>query len=523
MQIIPFDSPEIQGNGVLMDHIQAFQQVAHSTNTVIILRPVSPYAQTYLKEECATKPFCLKNKTVKDGGPLSGVVPENPLFGECKFSQVEFAQHKKELEAAQMNDDHLKFMPFSLSIERFKEIQKINEIENEAHPEAPKKVLSYKPLVNSEDLKEKNKDNPHNFDYELTWIKHGREMKVFGRKYGDGTSMHLYDSDNKPIQVIAELKYVTEKVPGQPDKKSLHYRPVTADYDSFVFCPPMETLDPAGKDFSPLSTQSGLKARKSGGTLNDSIEKMEQKLGLEQRKEDEKGGNWTPRIQEMVALMNEAINPKNEEDERIKTGLKQEIATLKQKIESATGTDKDEKEMQLKSKEQEFNRLERIHAASDVTHHNALNNNPHADDLIKNFPALVILPSEVILSQTLRDKQHISTPDDPPVFVVIENENDLILVRNELIENGYSWPSHEKYKNVAPPFTKLKTETMEKYVQLQRAHNNNGPSSSTTSMPNLVTQSNMKYQLNRDKLEFEKAHSAQVKDDNNNKDHSFGS
>ncbi|MFA6301555.1 MAG: anthrax toxin-like adenylyl cyclase domain-containing protein [Legionella sp.] len=523
MRIIPFDSPEIQGNGVLMDHVRAFQQVAHSTDTVIILRPVSPYAQTYLKEECATKPFCLKNKTVKDGGPFSGTVPENPLFGESKFTQAEFAQHKKELEAAQAEDDHLKFIPFSLSIERFKEIQKINEVENEAHPEAPKKILSYKPLVIATDLGEIKKDNPHNFDYELTWIKHGREMKVFGKKYGDGTSMHLYDSDNKPIQVISELKYVTEKVPGQPDKQSLRYRPVTADYDSFVFCPPMETLDPAGKDFSPLSTQSGLRPTKSGGTLNDSIEKMEQKFGLEPRKESEKGGNWTLRIQEMVELMNEAINPKNEEDERIKTGLKQEIATLKQKITAATGTDKDEMEMQLKSKEQEFNRLERIHEASNITHHNALNNNPHADELIKNFPALVILPREAILSQTLEEKHHVATPDDPPVFVVIESENDLKLVRNELIENGYSWPSHEKYKNVAPPFTKLKTETMEKYVQIQRAHNN-GPSSSTNSMPDVVRQSHMKYQLNHDKLEYEKAHSAQVKDDNNNnKDHSFGS
>ncbi|MBX3709714.1 MAG: hypothetical protein KIT56_09630 [Gammaproteobacteria bacterium] len=344
-------------------HMHAIRQAAESYNTVIGIRTVSKYARTFIEDGYPTKPFAVKNKS-SNTGIAAGLIAINPAY--CQVPLSKYKEYTKLLDNAFQKDPCLQSIPCILPENRFNELQQLlgNNI-------TIQKILNQNIYI-------------------IDWKKEETQIRVTARKIGSSSDYLIFDKNNQPLLVLG--KTILD------DQNNQIIKPITADYDLLVICPPYSDLNLSGKDKTPFPTYGC--PRHMYDLLKAST--LPNYIGP---KEDTKGGNWSQRTREMITILN-----KN-------------IAAL------------DEKRKDKNNK---------------IIHHNSEFHNPFANELIKNLPCLIVLPHTMSLSTMQQhgvSSKHLSSVQ----FILIETIDELKKLHDILYQKGYYWPEHANYPDLKIP------------------------------------------------------------------------
>jgi hypothetical protein len=105
--------------------------------------------------------------------------------------------------------------------------------------------------------------------------------------------------------------------------------------------------------------------------------------------------------------------------------------------------------------------------ARPLIYHNAEFNNPFASsDMRSNLPALFVFPKEFDLSPFLealkiKNKDQTSEEASTAVALLVETEDELLLLRDFLLEKNYYWPAHCKHQDYKPLGSSRYTEAVD--------------------------------------------------------------
>lgn len=257
--------------GMPRAHIEAFAQVAKEENTAIGVRPVSPYARSFLEAGYPTKPFVVKSKSAKIG-IAAGLIVMNPRYSQVPTA--EFKKHHDQLKKAFEQDHDLAEVMLILTREQIEHVRK----------------------QFGDAIKVIPKENTDGFDIE--WQKEGKTIHFSAIRRPGYDDYFFLDDDQVPLTVLGKRM--------QDADGHAVVKPMTADYDLLVLCPSYKSLDMGGKDKTPFWTQgppSKMRQELQRSGSGDSIGP----------KEDPRGGNWSQRTREMTYKINLKIS---EGDER---------------------------------------------------------------------------------------------------------------------------------------------------------------------------------------------------------------
>lgn len=216
-------------------HMQAIQKVAEVHNLVIGIRPVNKYALSLIAAGCPTKPFAVKNRSIKKrASVLAGFIAISPEYSQIEESQ--FQTHFNQLKTAFNNDKDLKSIPCELSESRIHELK-----------------MLFGDNIQIQFSVSKN-------EYTLSWKRQETMITVKAKKNSNNNDYTIYDEKGEPLQVLGK-----EIVNFQGEKM---LKPLTADYDLLVICPSYNDLDLRGKDRTLFSYVSPIEDPKRG-SLNE--------------------------------------------------------------------------------------------------------------------------------------------------------------------------------------------------------------------------------------------------------------
>ena len=455
--------------GMPAEHIAALQKVAATQDTPIAVRPVSPLAEYYLQQGCATKGYSIKTKT-SDRGVTAGLIPLAPQFGRALFSEcanqeqrslllnslnvssphsitkaqlhqllanpkTKFLYHKEtDVELigenkgeenislhAKWNDTTQLFDLLATEDAQYlssleKNIKEHSLLSAEALTLTEKRLSELSLLLGTQlhiTACDRNKN------YLLSWKRGGELVRAYALWDEEKSIYHIKDEHKKPVLVLA--KNVNGTV-----------RYVTTDYDLLVICPHYKSFEPGGTDKTPFRTQ-GTDAAKNRLEVTKSL-----KEGYTGPREDEHRGNISYRTMKTI----EAIN--------------KEIGLID---------------------------VKRSSLGLETVHHNAEIHNPFAADLTKSIPALMVFPRPMNLTSLAQDlgEANISALEDVSE-VLIETTEELTMLREFLYIQGYHWPAHARYNNYIAPFRResvsasqeaiLKTQQMKGQLKVLQAASN---------------------------------------------------
>jgi hypothetical protein len=212
-------------------HMQAIQKVAEVHNIVIGIRPVNKYALSLIAEGCPTKPFAVKNRSIKKrASVLAGFIAISPEYSQIEESQ--FQTHLNQLETAFNNDTDLRSIPCELSESRIHELK----------------------ILFGDNIQIRSFANLN--EYAISWKRKEKTITVSARKNTKNNDYTIYDEKGEPLQILGK-----EIVNFQGEKM---LKPVTADYDLLVICPAYSDLDLRGKDRAVFSIEDPKR-----GSLNE--------------------------------------------------------------------------------------------------------------------------------------------------------------------------------------------------------------------------------------------------------------
>jgi len=223
-------------------HMQAIERVAKQYNVVIGIRPVNKYALSLLQAGCPTKPFAVKNRSIKKrASVLAGFIAISPEYSQIDENQ--FQIHSNQLKTAFANDKDLRMIACEISASRITELKLF--FGDTIH-------IQFSPLKN---------------EYTLSWKRQEKTITVTAKKNSGNDDYTVYDTENKPLQVLGK-----EIVNARGERM---VKPVTADYDLLMICPAYNDLDLSGKDKALKSGNVNERTREVLNAINREIASMD--------------------------------------------------------------------------------------------------------------------------------------------------------------------------------------------------------------------------------------------------------
>lgn len=257
--------------GILPSHLAPLQKIAVATNSIIVIRPVESAATGLIAAGHPTKDFHIKGKSA-NWGPQAGLICTNQAFS--KLEQVaeetpdKVATANKQIQAC-IRDGHAIATPLTLSGRRLDELVKLGQI-TQLTPQGPNDTLHLSARGPSEQW----------YEFE-------------GHRTSPSSDNYLISHQGEPLEVLAK----------QPGGK-----PLTADYDLHMVAPHLSDFGPQDKLPVPDVAHS---------VFRDRINRYKQvpkelRADFENaarfyQKEDPHLGNATPRIEQMIELINQKL------------------------------------------------------------------------------------------------------------------------------------------------------------------------------------------------------------------------
>jgi len=257
--------------GIVPSHLAPLQQIAAATNSIIGIRPVESVATGLIEAGHPTKDFHIKGKSA-NWGPQSGLICTDQAF-----SKLEQFAHKSPEKVANANAQiqdciehgHAVPIPLKLSRHRIDELVKLGQItERTAHGGDGTLQLSAR--------------GPSQQHYQFE-----------AHPASPGGDNYLITHNGKALQVLAK----------QPEGKAL-----TADYDLHMIAPHLSDFGAQDKLPVPDIAHSVFRERVSH------YQQVPRELSADfenaahfYRKENPDLGNITPRIEEMIGIINRKL------------------------------------------------------------------------------------------------------------------------------------------------------------------------------------------------------------------------
>ncbi|SDU38108.1 anthrax toxin-like adenylyl cyclase domain-containing protein [Pseudomonas orientalis] len=256
-----------QQTGIVSSHLEPLQQIAATTNSIIGIRPVESVATGLIEAGHPTKNFHIKGKSA-NWGPQAGLI-----CSDQAFSKLESAPEKVAKANAQVLDciEQRHAVPIPLKLSR----HRLNELVNLGH---------------ITELSAKSEDGTLQLSAQGP---SGQRYTFQARPGSPADDAYLITHQDKPLEVLAT----------QADGK-----PLTADYDLHMVAPHLSDFGPQDKLPVPDVAYSVFKERING------YKRVPEELRADvasatnfYRKEDSDLGNASPRIREMIGIINQTL------------------------------------------------------------------------------------------------------------------------------------------------------------------------------------------------------------------------
>lgn len=415
--------------GIPRAHLEAMIEAANRSNMAIGVRRVNPFAKKFIEEGCPSKSFAIKNKSA-DSGPMIGLIPIDPSFGRCS-TDTDVKKHKDDLDHAYEAGENL------VKMDLFLDQDYLVELTTKLHPKFK--------MMKIED------DN-----YLLTWINQGKEIHGYAKRLeteSDNPIFQILDADENPIQVLGKTLTTGET------------KPITADYDLLITCHRWEELEPGGRDRSPFRTQGTAEVNKDKVSQAELIRKDGLWL-IEQLEAYRKLGDEISFEKYLEVQIKRKASARYDTlplEYKARTSVEQhilaaqkvlEVPHLQRQIELLRDNNlpsehpkKGNVSVRMEGDIESINEAIGRGTELDMVHHNAECLNPFASDL--DFPLYLFLPQQEAGSGV----------------VLIENIAELVQQREELIDAGYYWPTHAKYRDTLMTFKQELITTLEQQIK----------------------------------------------------------
>ncbi len=266
--------------GIVSSHLAPLQTLAAQTHTIIGIRPVESVATGLIEAGHPTKDFHIKGKSA-DWGPQAGLICADQALSKLeKFAAQnpgKVARANEQVQAC-INDGHAVAVPLEISSNRLNELKGLGKITELTAPDD-----------------------------------HGtRQFKA------EGPSHQLYAFEAKTVSPSGDRYAITHQ--GKPLEvlaKSPEGKALTADYDLHMVAPHISDYGPQDKLPVPDVAHSVYTSRIDGYLkrhADDDTYQMPQALRASYdsaahfyAKEDSDLGNATPRITQLIELINQRL------------------------------------------------------------------------------------------------------------------------------------------------------------------------------------------------------------------------
>ncbi|WP_339540318.1 anthrax toxin-like adenylyl cyclase domain-containing protein [Pseudomonas sp. RA_5y_Pfl1_P24] len=266
--------------GIVSSHLIPLHKIALATNSIIGVRPVETVATGLIEAGHPTKDFHIKGKSA-NWGPQAGLICTDQAFSKLeKFKSDAPGKVSRANEQIQecINDGHAVAIPLKLSRSRLGELMKLGQITQLASNEH-EGTLRFNAKGPSQQL----------YTFE------GKRLSPLGDNY-------LITHEGKPVEVLAK----------KADGKAL-----TADYDLHMVAPHLSDFGP--QDLIPVpdiahsvftERVNRYRHQQSGDKTVHVPKELRadyQSAAYFYRKEDPDLGNVTPRVKQMIELINQRL------------------------------------------------------------------------------------------------------------------------------------------------------------------------------------------------------------------------
>ncbi|MBV8802822.1 MAG: hypothetical protein JO131_07685, partial [Gammaproteobacteria bacterium] len=454
--------------GMPENHMKAMMLSAQESESIIMIRPVSPAAAEFISGGASTKDFDIKTKSTKEVSPFVGLLVVDPNFsGTIKVitekldgkqenshdkytAGVKDAFNKNKKHTPKDEEPSLIEMPATISKERMENLmaqvnskgQKlfsvVEDYQNGEDPEI-KKITWEKDVI---ERKETEKDK---FTETITKT----QITAYAKPDVNNPSMMAFFSDEqctKPITVLG--KNIINK------ENNKEQRPVTADYDLFAVVPKWKSVNQEISGDSKAEWAGDMKA--PDVTVGQSNMESLRKAPIDKRPFRTQG-DYTANQREVqnTAVRNEKLEASlKAKEERVNTNKIKEINPSLSPPSPAPKEDdlQGNVSLRVQSTINIINKNIQIQDKNrqgtqglNMVHHNDEGHNPFADSLKDNLPILIFLPPDPKIKLNLQEGK-----ENQPMLV--QSVEDLKYIREKLQEAGYYWSTHGRFKKELPAF-----------------------------------------------------------------------
>lgn len=259
--------------GLVERHLMALQQIAHQHNLIIGVRPVDRMAAQLIEDGHPTKGFHIKGKSAS-WGPQTSLIPVDQSLSKLQAKPDRIASSNAQVQSA-IKDRHAVAVPLVISQARLDALVR-NQHVSIAGSDDARKRLSLDSVA----------PDGTPFRFEAVRLK------------SNGEDRYVIQLSGKPVQVLA------------PRAEA---KPITADYDLFVVAPHMSDYGPQDKLPVPFVAHSVYKE------FLDKYHDIPARLrpeyespGAFYKNEDKDIGNASPRVREIIGVINQALAPGGE-------------------------------------------------------------------------------------------------------------------------------------------------------------------------------------------------------------------
>ncbi|CRM31355.1 Calmodulin-sensitive adenylate cyclase precursor [Pseudomonas sp. 37 R 15] len=253
--------------GIVSSHLEPLQQIAATTNSIIGIRPVESVATGLIEAGHPTKDFHIKGKSA-NWGPQAGLICTDQAFSKLESAPEKVAKANAQiLECVERR--HAVPIPLKLSSHR------LNELVNLGH-------ITELAATGEEGTLKLSAQGPS-----------GQRYTFQARSVSPDADTYLITHQGKPLEVLA---------------KQAEGKPLTADYDLHMVAPHLSDYGAQDKLPVPDVAHSVFKER-----IN-AYKQVPEELRADfasaanfYKKEDADLGNATPRIREMIGIINQTL------------------------------------------------------------------------------------------------------------------------------------------------------------------------------------------------------------------------
>ena len=272
--------------GIVTAHLAPLQKLTQDYNCIIGFRPVDLLATELIENGHPTKRFCDKGKSAS-WGPQAGMICVNQRYSKLEnASDEKIAKFDKYAQSSIKNGDVIS-IPLAISPKRLHSLLQIG-------------VITDLSLENAQGIATFSTKAPSNHAFQCEAV----------RQIQNGQDVFVITIQGKPIEVLAP------KIDGQPLTEA---KALTADYDLFLIGPHLGDVGAQDNlpvpDIAPIVLRNKVDAyqrmhsKEMVGPYNLNAELVEA-YGSESKfseKEDKNIGNVTPRIRDMIPVINHAL------------------------------------------------------------------------------------------------------------------------------------------------------------------------------------------------------------------------